>query len=227
MIRGRGHDHDWTIKPHLTSAELEGRYETASEPIAKSHFHALWLLSRGYDIDEVAELLSFSTRWVRTLIKRYNEGGPELLGDQRAHNGTEPTILTPDALEALHERLETPPDDGGQWSGAEDRALAGQVPWARVSARPARLGRARRHRLVDPAAASAPSGSGDRGRSRRAQKNSSAPPPTSGASIRTRRSRLWATDEHRIGLKPITRGVWAPIGERPSRSATIASSGST
>ena len=26
---------------------------------------------------------------------------------------------------------------------------------------------------------------------------------------------IWATDEHRIGLKPITRGVWAPIGERP------------
>jgi len=22
-------------------------------------------------------------------------------------------------------------------------------------------------------------------------------------------------DEHRIGLKPITRGVWAPKGERP------------
>ena len=26
---------------------------------------------------------------------------------------------------------------------------------------------------------------------------------------------IWATDEHRLGLKPITRGVWAPIGERP------------
>ena len=26
---------------------------------------------------------------------------------------------------------------------------------------------------------------------------------------------IWATDEHRIGLKPITRGVWAPIGVRP------------
>jgi hypothetical protein len=22
-------------------------------------------------------------------------------------------------------------------------------------------------------------------------------------------------DEHRLGLKPITRGVWAPVGERP------------
>jgi hypothetical protein len=26
---------------------------------------------------------------------------------------------------------------------------------------------------------------------------------------------IWAADERRIGLKPITRGVWAPKGERP------------
>jgi hypothetical protein len=26
---------------------------------------------------------------------------------------------------------------------------------------------------------------------------------------------LWAFDEHRLGLKPIVRTVWAPIGERP------------
>src|SRR6266850_6531434 len=106
-----------TIKPHLSAAELEGRYETAADPIAKSHFHALWLLSRGYDLKEVAEILSFSTRWVRILIKRYNECGPDLLGDQRVHNGTEPTILTPEALAALKERLKTAPQDGGQWSG--------------------------------------------------------------------------------------------------------------
>jgi len=106
-----------TIKPHLSTGELEGRYETASEPVEKAHFHALWLLSRGYDLDEVAELLSFSTRWVRILIKRYNEGGPDRLGDQRASNGTEPTILTSEALDALKERLKTQPDDGGQWTG--------------------------------------------------------------------------------------------------------------
>ena len=47
------------IRPHLSSAELEQGYRTATEPIAKSHFHALWLLSRGYDIDETAEILSF------------------------------------------------------------------------------------------------------------------------------------------------------------------------
>jgi hypothetical protein len=26
---------------------------------------------------------------------------------------------------------------------------------------------------------------------------------------------LWALDEHRIGLKPLLRRVWAPIGQRP------------
>lgn len=26
---------------------------------------------------------------------------------------------------------------------------------------------------------------------------------------------VWATDEHRLGLKPICRRVWAPIGQRP------------
>ena len=116
MIRLRGGIMT-TIESHLSTAELEGCYETAGDPIAKSHFHALWLLSKGYDVDEVAELLSFSTRWVYQLVKRYNAGGPDCLGDQRAHNGTEPTIVTPRAVAALKERIKTPPDDGGQWSG--------------------------------------------------------------------------------------------------------------
>jgi len=106
-----------TIESHLRTEELEARYEAAGDAIAKSHFHALWLLSKGYDLDEVAELLWFSTRWVYQLVKRYNAGGPDCLGDQRAHNGTEPTIVTPQALSALKERIKTPPDDGGLWSG--------------------------------------------------------------------------------------------------------------
>jgi hypothetical protein len=47
-----------TIKAHLSSVELEARYEAAADPVAKSHFHAVWLLSCGYDLEEVAELLS-------------------------------------------------------------------------------------------------------------------------------------------------------------------------
>ena len=101
------------IEEHLSVADLEARYKTASDPIAKSHFHAIWLLAGGYSVAQVAKLLSFSTRWAKALVKRYNEGGPELLGDRRAANGAEPRILTPEALAALKERIKTPPDDGG------------------------------------------------------------------------------------------------------------------
>ena len=177
------------IKPHLSAAELERGYETATEPIAKSHFHALWLLSRGYDIEETAEILSFSTRWVRILIKRYNAGGPDQLGDQRVNNGTEPTILTPGALAGLRERLKTPPDDGGQWTGPKiARCLAeyhglktvhDQRGWDALIA----IGYSiQQPRPQHPEAATKE----DRAR---LKKSSSAPPPPSNASIRTQRSR--------------------------------------
>ncbi len=82
-----------TIKAHVSSVELEARYKTAVDLVGKSHFHALWLLSSGYEV------------------------GAGALGDQRVHNGTKPTILTPEALVALQERIKTPPDDGGLWTG--------------------------------------------------------------------------------------------------------------
>jgi hypothetical protein len=70
------------LTSHLSAAELEARYETAVDPVSKSYFHAIWLLSSGYAITEVAAILSFSARWVRLLRKRYNEHGPDSLGDR-------------------------------------------------------------------------------------------------------------------------------------------------
>jgi transposase len=177
------------IRPHLSAAELEQRYKSATEPIAKSHFHALWLLVRGYSVEETAEVLSFSPRWVRSLVKRYNESGPALLGDQRAHNGTEPTILTADTLAALKQRLKMPPDDGGVWTGPKiARFLAAYhglksvhdqrgwdalmvIGWSIQQPRP-------RH----------PQAAGEAGRTR-LKKSFSALSPPSTASIRTPRSR--------------------------------------
>jgi transposase len=105
------------IALHLSAAELEARYKTAADPVAKSHFHAVWLLSLGYKTGEVAAILSFSARWVQRLVKRYNEQGPDRLSDRRLGNGAAPAILTPEALAALKERLKTPPDEGGLWTG--------------------------------------------------------------------------------------------------------------
>jgi len=105
------------IASHLSATELEARYKTAADPVAKSHFHAVWLLSLDYKTEEVAEILSFSARWVQRLVKRYNEQGPDSLSDRRLSNGAAPAILTPEALVSLKERLKTLPDDGGLWTG--------------------------------------------------------------------------------------------------------------
>ncbi len=105
------------IASHLSAAELEARYKTAAGPVAKSHFHAIWLLSMAYKTQEVAAILSFSPRWVQRLVRRYNAQGPDALDDRRLSNGAAPAILTDDALLSLKERLKTPPDDGGVWTG--------------------------------------------------------------------------------------------------------------
>ena len=97
------------IASHLSPAELEAHYKTASDPVSKSHFHAVWLLSLNYKTEEVAEILSFSARWVQRLVKRYNEHGPDSLGDRRLNNGMAPAILTPAALAALKGRLDRVP----------------------------------------------------------------------------------------------------------------------
>lgn len=106
-----------TLTPHMSSAELESAYKAATDPVAKSYFHALWLVSEDYAAAEVAGLLSFSTRWVHSLIRRYNENGPAALADLRSGNGAKPRILTPKALAGLKQRIRTAPPDGGLWSG--------------------------------------------------------------------------------------------------------------
>ena len=161
----------------------------------------------------MAELLSFSTRWVRALVKRYNEGGPAALGDQRIRNGTKPTILRPRRWLRLRSgsrrRLMTAACGRGRKLRAGSPNSIGSHPCT-ISVAGTRLLRSairsnsRGHGILGR----------DRGGSCRAQKNSRPRRPRNGAAPGAT-VEVWAMDEHRIGLKPITRGVWAPIGERP------------
>jgi hypothetical protein len=50
------------------------------------------------------------------LLARYNAEGPEALGALRRRNGAAATILKPELLARLHDRLRAPPADGGLWS---------------------------------------------------------------------------------------------------------------
>ncbi len=72
---------------------------------------------------ETARLTGFVPRWVEELLVRYNRFGPSSLGDQRRGNGARPTILTPEILDLLKERLKSPPEDGGVWTAKKVAAV--------------------------------------------------------------------------------------------------------
>ncbi len=92
--------------------------------------------------------------------------------------------------------------------------------WPRNSASPrstrTRLGCAAGDRLVDPGAASQEPGRGQPRRAGHLQKKLADTLADEEARHPGRPVALFCTDEHRIGLKPVIRRVWAPRGQRPT-----------
>jgi transposase len=105
------------LAEHLSSDELQRRYRTSADPVEQRHWQVLWLLSQGRGSQEIAQITSFSVIWVRILVRRFNEGGPEAVGDHRHHNPGGAPLLDARLLAALAAALEQPPEDGGLWSG--------------------------------------------------------------------------------------------------------------
>lgn len=105
-----------TIVGHLSVEELGQRYRTSGDACAARHFQAIWLLAQGMTLTQVASTTGMATRWLERLARRYNEQGPDALGDRRRGNGAERRILTPELLDKLKTRLADPPPDGGVWT---------------------------------------------------------------------------------------------------------------
>jgi transposase len=106
------------LEPHLGSKELENRYRKARDPVARSHYQIVWLISEGRTTAEVMEVTGYSRGWVQQLARRYNADGPDALGDRRHRNpgATDRALLDHDHQEELAEALRMPPEDGGMWN---------------------------------------------------------------------------------------------------------------
>lgn len=108
---------------HLSVGELQARYRGSEEATLARHYQVIWLLAQGRSCKEVAALTSFARRWVEQLLSRYNDFGPDSLGDLRRRNGAAATVLTPAVLDTLRKRLKDPPDDGGVWTAKKVAAV--------------------------------------------------------------------------------------------------------
>jgi transposase len=107
------------LSEHLSVAELEQRYRQATDPVARSHFQILWLRAQGQTTPQVAQVTGYSPHWIRTLVRRYNAGGVEAMGDHRHHNPGGQWLLSEEQKQELDQALQHPPDDGGLWTGPQ------------------------------------------------------------------------------------------------------------
>ena len=105
------------VEGHLSVEGLRERYREAEDPVTRSHFQIIWLMASGNTVAACAAATGFSQRWIELLVRRYNAGGADSLGDRRRANKGAAPLLTAEHLAALAEAVAKPPPDGGLWSG--------------------------------------------------------------------------------------------------------------
>ncbi len=193
---------------HRTVNQIANKYRACRHPVEKVRWHAIWLLARTDEPRtpaQVADLVGLSDVTVRQVLHRWNADGPAGLIDQRQHNRSDSKLTARRRAALLTALQKRPPRRGGV-----DRAEGGSI-----RGRP--LGGERRsdHRValaagsgVHPPSAAAVASAG----------GGSTDPPAVEKNLRRRVRRLkaahpgtpvelWAEDEARLGLKPITRLV--------------------
>jgi transposase len=106
--------------------ELRWRYRDAADPVERSHFHMLWLLSCGESVTSCAKRVGYSGRWVSEVLARYNAEGPSGLGDGRHRNRGQEPLLSPDLQEELRQAMTQEPPEGGLWNGPKVASWIGR-----------------------------------------------------------------------------------------------------
>jgi len=153
------------LEPHHPTEELSRLYRQAHDPVARSHWHILWLVSQGQSAPTVAAAVGYSARWVREIVGRYNREGDTGVDDGRHTNPGAIPLLDAAARAPLDVALDALPADGGEWTGPKVAQWIAERTGRRVGRQRGleylrRLDRTPqvprpRHALADPAAQAA------------------------------------------------------------------------
>ena len=81
-----------TVHPHLPADEVKRRFLGAKEPVARGHWQVVMMALAGKSSREIVDATTLGRDWVFVILKRYNEGGPDALGDNRVRNGAAPLL---------------------------------------------------------------------------------------------------------------------------------------
>ena len=73
----RRHVNRLKLTPHLSEREIFERYRKTTRAVERTHWQIIYLKSQDKTVGEIAEVTGYSAAWIRRLIHRYNQNGPD------------------------------------------------------------------------------------------------------------------------------------------------------
>jgi transposase len=100
---------------HLSVEELGQRYRRAREPVERTRWQMLWLLSQGQQARHVAAVTGYGAKWVGQVAQRYNAQGPTSVPKRRGERVGR-RLVSPALAAQLTQALQAAAPDGGLWT---------------------------------------------------------------------------------------------------------------
>ena len=72
-----------TLADHLAPRAIFERYRQSTQAVQRTHWQVIYLKSQGKSTGEIAEVTGYSKAWIRRLIHRYNQSGPDAFARPR------------------------------------------------------------------------------------------------------------------------------------------------
>jgi transposase len=210
-------------KAHLakfySSKELKDKSRKSTDSVEARRWHLLWKVSLGWTIKHSAVAVGLSYPYAKSLIKRYNELGEAGVKNQNKKPKTHPrgkkSLLSEQQLQKLIQQIQQKPPDGGIWTGTK------VARWIEKETKIAKVWNQRGWDYLKKCKYSwqSPRPKHKKGKfEEQAQFKQNLPLLVEQLQKQHPNSEIevWFFDEHRVGLKPILRKVWSPIGTRPT-----------
>lgn len=107
------------LQPHLSAAELKAHYFKNSDPVESRRFHLLWLVAQKQTLVDAAQTVGLNYDYAYKIVQRYNQHGIDgLKNGRKSRRPPRPNaLLNAQQRRQLAQRLQSPPDDGGLWTG--------------------------------------------------------------------------------------------------------------
>ena len=206
------------LASHFSSDELQQKYIKCQDRVESRRWHLLWKVSLGWTIKNSALAVGINYDYAKEILRKYNQlaaNGVTNLKKKRLNpTGGKKPLLTPQQLQKLAYQLKSRPADRGIWTGPK------VARWIEKETQRPKVWNQRGWDYLKKLRYScqSPRPKHRKGDAQQQEQFIQALP----LKVKTLETQhpeaqvdLWFFDEHRVGLKPIIRKVWSPVGKRP------------